>query len=185
MDERKNRYCWIAGGILILTAAATAQADTLTGQLGVRLVIGTGCTVSNGSSVGGVNSWGTLDFGNKADLSSAFTGRALGADGANPITITCNTASTPTLTFNGGVNTGAGNLRYMANAANRIAYRLYSDSTFATPIAVAQAINLPNNAGQPFNIYGRVLPEDQAAGTAGLNPAAGTYTDTVVATLTW
>lgn len=185
MGESKKISYWAAGGVLLLAMSGAARAETLTGQLSVRLIIGPGCTVTNGSSTGGVNSWGTLDFGTKADLNNAFSSRALGADNANPITITCNTATSPTLTFNGGANTGTGNLRYMASAGNRIAYRLYTDSAFSTPITANTAISIPNNTGQAFNIYGRILPEDQTATTAGLTPPAGTYNDTVVATLVW
>ncbi|WP_458368314.1 spore coat protein U domain-containing protein, partial [Rahnella perminowiae] len=51
-----------------------------------------------------------------------------------------------------------------------------------TEIAINTPITLTTGTtAQNIPIYGRVLPADQTSTT----PAAGTYNDTVVATLSW
>ncbi|WP_270843717.1 hypothetical protein [Klebsiella aerogenes] len=50
----------------------------MTGQVGVQLTIGSGCTVTNGSSASGVNSWGTIDFGTYSDLVNAIDSNLIG-----------------------------------------------------------------------------------------------------------
>lgn len=178
--KKKVLLSLIASATLALSANSMA-AGLLTGQLGVQLIISTGCTIGNGSVVGGTNQWGTLNFGNYADLTSVINGNAVGADGTSSLTVTCSTGLTPTLLLDGGLaSTGA--LRGMRAGLVTIPYRLYSNAARTTEIAINSPIALSTSGSvQNIPIYGRVLPADQASTT----PAAGTYTDTVIATIAW
>ncbi len=173
------------GAVLLAGSyASVAHAEgTLTGEIGVSLIIGDGCTVSNGSAAAGSNQWGTLDFGEYPDLTSVIDGQVVGEDGSNAISITCSTGLSPTLTIDGGLYDN-GTLRNVSsdNGTSLVAYRLYSDAARSTEVVVDAPISLvADGTALELPLYGRILPADQAS-TA---PAAGTYSDTLVATLAW
>ena len=181
MDAKKQSCLALFSAALLTLSAGALAAGTLTGQVGVQLTISTGCTVGNGTSTGGTNQWGTLNFGNYADLTSVINGTVFGADGTNAVTITCSTGLTPTLSLNGGL-AASGATRTMTSSGNSIPYRLYSNAARTTEIAINTPVALTTGTtAQNIPIYGRVLPADQTSTT----PTAGTYNDTVVATLAW
>ena len=195
MKLRKTRLiilgCALTSAYIGLPAStlAATTTGTLTGQVGVEVTISSGCAVANGSSSSGTNSWGTLDFGSYADLTSAINGSVLGSDGTNAVTITCTSGLSPTLTLDGGLNeTTSTEVRNMVTTSSSsttstdIAYRLYSDSTYSSEIAPGGSISLTaDGTAENIPIYGRILKDDQTS-TA---PASGTYSDTVTATLSW
>lgn len=119
--------------VLLFCACAsllgTAQAaGTLIGQVGVQMVIGAGCTIINGSVSGGINQWGTLDFGSHSDLTNVVDAQTVGTSGN--IQIQCSTGLTPSLTVNAGLHASGGQ-RYMQNTtttSSTIAYNIYSDA---------------------------------------------------------
>ncbi|MEW6484605.1 Csu type fimbrial protein [Tatumella ptyseos] len=179
--------CALTTALTSLSASATE--GTLTGQVGVEVTIKEGCTVANGSSSSGTNSWGTLNFGTYADLTSIINGSVLGSGGKDAVTVTCTAGLSPTLTLDGGLNE-SGNVRNMVNTtttsgtttSSDIAYHLYSDASYDTEIKPGTSISLTASGdAQSIPIYGRILPTGQSS-TA---PASGTYTDTVTATLAW
>lgn len=162
---------------------SAATTGTLTGELGVQVIIGSGCTVGNGDASTSTNKWGTLDFGSYADLANVIDGSVIGADGTSAVTVTCSSGLSPTLTLDGG-QYGNGSLRNVSSDSGTtlIPYRLYSDSARSSEIAIGDSLSLTADGNaQNIPIYGRILPSDQST-TA---PAAGTYVDTVVATLAW
>jgi spore coat protein U-like protein len=165
----------------LLTLPLGAQAvGSLTGQMGVQLTISTGCTIGNGTTTGGINQWGSINFGNYADLTSIINGNLTGTNG-NAVTVTCSTGLTPSLALNGGL-AATGAVRAMTSSGNKISYRLYSDAAHTAEIGINTPVTLTTGTtAQNFPIYGRVLPADQTSTT----PAAGTYADTVVATISW
>jgi len=173
----------------LTSLSASAAEGTLTGQVGVAVTIKEGCTVANGSSSSGTNSWGTLNFGTYADLTSAINGSVLGSDGTDAVTVTCTDGLSPTLTLDGGLNESDSVRNMVATTTSStttttsdIAYHLYSDASYGTEIKPGDSISLTANGdAQSIPIYGRILPGDQTS-TA---PASGTYTDTVTATLAW
>ncbi|ENV9333051.1 Csu type fimbrial protein [Klebsiella aerogenes] len=163
--------------------AAGLTTGTLSGQVGVQLTIGSGCTVTNGSSANGVNSWGTIDFGTYSDLINAIDSKLIGSGGANAVSIVCSNNLPATLTLNNGLHMGAGTLRKMESAnGDQIAYRLYSNSTRQAEFTSAGIGITGTGTAQEIPIYARVLPADQGGVTA---PATGFYQDMVTATLTW
>lgn len=181
MDAKKQSFLALFSAALLTLSAGAHAAGTLTGQVGVQLTISTGCTIGNGTVTGGTNQWGTLNFGNYADLTSVINGTVFGADGTNAVTITCSSGLSPTLSLNGGI-APSGSVRTMTSSGNSILYRLYSNASRTTEFAINTPVTLASvTTPQSIPIYGRVLPVDQT-NTA---PAAGTYNDTVVATLAW
>ncbi|WP_241609571.1 spore coat U domain-containing protein [Rosenbergiella australiborealis] len=167
--------------IAVLTPTAYATNGTLTGQIGVQVIISEGCTVGNNTSSGTVNEWGSINFGTYADLSNIINGSVIGSDGANTVTVTCTSGLSPTLKLDGGLNETS-SLRSMISGSTKIPYRLYSNSSYSSEIAVNGSIALTaDGTAQNIPIYGRILPADQTS-TA---PSSGTYTDTVTATLSW
>lgn len=166
-----------------VTVVTPAMASgTLTGEIGVTLVIGDACTVGNSSVTGSTNEWGKLDFGTYSDLTSVIDGTVVGSDSSNVITLTCSSGLSPTLTIDGGLYE-SGTLRNMsAGSTDIIAYRLYSDASRSTEVAIDGSISITaDGTAVTLPLYGRVLPADQSS-TA---PASGTYADTLVATLAW
>lgn len=184
MTINSKRLLPLLGGAILLALTGNAQASgSLSGEIGVQLTIGEGCTVANNSVSNGTNNWGTLDFGTYSDLTNVIDGSVVGSDGDNAVTITCSSGLTPTLTLDGGLY-GNGSVRNVSSdgGTTRVAYRLYSNNARSSEITIGDSISLTaDGSAQDIPIYGRILPADQST-TA---PAAGTYTDTVVATLAW
>lgn len=166
---------------VLTTPLAASAAGTLTGQVGIQVVISDGCTVGNNDSSGSTNNWGSINFGTYADLANIIDGSVLGSDGSSSVTVTCTSGLSPTLTLDGGLN-GSSTLRNMTSGTTLIPYRLYSDSSRSTEIAVNGSVSLTaDGTEQDVPIYGRILPSDQST----TSPASGTYVDTVTATLAW
>ncbi|KAF1069396.1 MAG: hypothetical protein GAK45_01112 [Pseudomonas citronellolis] len=174
---------------LLLAAFALLQspahaAGTIAGQVGVQMTIGAGCSIINGSVSGGVNQWGTLDFGSHPDLTNAVDAQTVGTTGN--IQIQCSTGLTPTLTVNSGLH-ATGGQRYMQNAtttAATVAYNIYTDAARTAVISPNTPVDITSvSTGTAVNIplYGRVVPTGQSSPT----PAAGTYTDTLLVTIAW
>ncbi|MBI7310855.1 spore coat U domain-containing protein [Pseudomonas aeruginosa] len=173
--------------ISIFIAPHAQAAGTITGQVGVQLVIGPGCTIINGSVNGGINQWGTLDFGTHSDLTNVIDAQTVGTSGN--IQIQCSTGLTPSLTVNAGLHASGGQ-RFMQNTtgtttpASTVAYNLYSNSARSTLIQANTPVDISSvSTGTAVNIplYGRVVPTGQSTPT----PTAGTYTDTLLVTIAW
>ncbi len=117
----------------------------------------------------------TLDFGSHGVLASAV-------DGASSLRATCSAATPYTIGLSGG-NAAASDptQRKMANGGNQITYGLYRDAARAQPWGDAIGTNTASGTGsgsaQTFAVYGRI--------PAQVTPAPGTYSDTIIATLTY
>jgi spore coat protein U-like protein len=164
---------------------AHAQTNgTLAGQVGVQITIGAGCTITNGSIAGGVNNWGTINFGTHADLVNVIDAQTVGASGN--IQILCSTGLTPTMTVNAGLHEDSGQ-RFMQNTTSSnstIAYSLYSDAARSAVITPNQPVSLTTFAtgnATDIPLYGRITPTGQTSTT----PTAGAYSDTLLVTLAW
>ncbi|KAA8996954.1 spore coat protein U domain-containing protein [Affinibrenneria salicis] len=169
----------IASMVLGVSSLACATG-TVTGEIGVSLTIGDSCTISNNDATGATNNWGTMDFGTYGDLSNNIDGTVFG-NASSAISVTCSTGLSPTFTVGGGSN-DANSVRGLVNGSTRIPYHLYSDSARSSEIAINQAITLvADGTAKSIPIYGRINRADQTV----LAPDAGTYTDTVVATIAW
>jgi spore coat protein U domain-containing protein, fimbrial subunit CupE1/2/3/6 len=117
----------------------------------------------------------TLNFGAVGVLRSAV-------NGTSSVTVTCTNALPYTIALDGGLS-GATNptQRVMSQAAQQITYGLYRDSARAQPWGDSVGTNTAAGTGsglaQTLTVYGRV--------PAQTTPAPGTYSDTVVVTISY
>jgi spore coat protein U-like protein len=117
----------------------------------------------------------TLNFGSVGVLRSAV-------DATSSITVTCTNALPYTVALDGGLS-GASNpsQRVMSQASQNITYGLYRDSARAQPWGDSVGTNAAAGSGsglaQTLTVYGRV--------PAQTTPSPGTYSDTVVVTISY
>ena len=189
----KRKLLLICAGTL-LTAATVHQALAVTssGTIGATLTLTNGCLINGSPTQNGIN-FGTLDFGTHPATFSTLTTQLTGASGGNTFTIQCTTASY-TVAITGNTNsTAPGTVvgtpgtpaRYLvntANAAQGVAYSLYSDSGFNSVIANNTALPIASTAGgvDSYTLYGRIT-----GGGNSVTVVPGTYTDTINVSVTY
>jgi spore coat protein U-like protein len=148
------------------------MAATATSNLSVTATVSANCTISTS----------TLAFGT---YDPVFTHASAALDGTGTVTVTCTSGSGATIMLGQGSNAAVGStddvpLRQMGSGANRLAYFLYSEATRTTVWGNTAATDVDHTGtgtATALTVYGRV--------TAGQNKPAGSYTDTVVATVTY
>lgn len=151
-------------GILALgVCAQSAYAGTATATLAVSATVANSCVLSNG----------TLAFGQ-------YTGALVPQN--TTLTLTCTKGDTWTLTMGTGTTSGATlSNRMMANGTNTLNYTLYTDNSYTKVFDNSSSANELSATGtgaqQTANIYGAI--------PAGQYPPAGSYTDSVTATITF
>jgi spore coat protein U-like protein len=153
--------------VALLAGASMAQALTTTGKLNVSVTVTANCTVSN------------------APLPIAYLPGAGPASATATMTVACSPGTSPTtVAFDYGVNGGSAALgRFALLGGNKLNYNIFKDAAWTTPLGGATTLSA---AGATFaapltlTIYGQV--QDIVANQA---LAAGTYLDTVTATLTF
>ena len=117
----------------------------------------------------------TLDFGTTGVLAAAV-------NGTSTLTTTCSATTPYNVGLNGG-NAGASDptQRKMSKAGEQVTYGLYRDSArnqaWGDTIGTNTASATGTGSGQTSTVYGRV--------PAQTTPSAGTYSDTIVATVTY
>ena len=141
--------------------ASAASAGSATANLGVSASIAATCTISTSA----------VAFG-------AFAGTQVDATGT--VTANCITGTAWTIGLGTGTGTGATTSnRKMTSGANTLGYQLFSDSTRTTnwgnAIGTDTLAGTGTGASQNQTVYGRI--------PTGSVPAAGSYSDTVVATI--
>ena len=117
----------------------------------------------------------TLNFGSTGTLAS-------NVDATSSITITCTNTTPYTIGLNAGTGTGATvAARKMTSGVKTIVYSLYRDSArslvWGTTIGTNTVAGTGIGTGQSVTISGRVGPQSV--------PGTGTYSDTVIATVTF
>lgn len=162
----------IASALMIGSAfiGANSYAGTATGTMAVSASIAANCTISAS----------TLAFGSYDPI---VTHKTTNLDNSATVTTTCTTGSSPTITLNEGTNPGSGStatapLRQLASGADRLAYSIFSDSGRTTTWSdTGVATPTASGTAQTNTVYGRI--------DGGQNKPTGSYTDTVVATVTF
>jgi spore coat protein U-like protein len=150
---------------LVIGSASNVLAATATSTFKVQTTVKKNCTI------------GTVDitFPDYDPLTGAAVDTAAGA-----VTITCTQNATTTIGLNFGSNTPSGPATMSDGASHSLQYALYKDAPggalwgnnglgLFTPAAA------PSKAPRTFPIYGRIDANQEAP--------AGTYTDTVTATV--
>jgi spore coat protein U-like protein len=160
----KACYCIATGLIIGTTYVSMASAATLTGNLSVSASVAASCSIINP---------GTLAFG-------AYTGSQI--DVTATIAVTC-VNLTP---YNVGLNAGNGvgatiSVRKLTSGGNTLNYSMFRDAgrtqNWGNTVGTDTLAGTGNGSSQTLTVYGR-LPGSQT-----LN--VGSYTDTVVATITF
>ena len=155
-----------------LTLVGTAQAQTATDNLDVSAVVSDNCSITAGSVV-----FGAYD--------PVTTNAATALVGTGSLSVTCTSGAVTTITLDEGANPDASSapalpVRRMAAGADFLSYERYSDEP-RTLIwgddATVDVDHVGTGVAEPFTIYGAVAP--------GQNVPSATYTDTVVATVTF
>lgn len=116
---------------------------------------------------------GTMDFGNIISLSSPI-------DATAGVSATCSAGTPYTVAMGDGLASTGSMQRRMSHGADRMTYGLYKDvsrsSAWGSAGANRSSATGSGNA-QPFTVYGRIPSQ--------VTPPAGTYTDTVVVTVSY
>jgi spore coat protein U-like protein len=144
------------------TTAATATAN-----LGVSATVTNNCTISTAA----------LAFG---AYDPVVANASTNLDGTGAVIVACTKGSTATIGLGLGGNASGSTRRMGDGASNFLTYELYQDSGHTTVWGDAGAGLLspaaaPSKAARNFTVYGRV--------TSNQDVAAGSYSDTVVATV--
>lgn len=168
---RANRVLGLAAisGVAIAMAAfeSAASAATATANLSVSATVTNNCTISTAA----------LTFGS---YDPVVANASANLDGTGTVTVACTKGATATVGLGLGSN-AAGSVRRMKDSGtNYLTYELYRDSARSTVWGNSGAGLLspgaaPSKAPRSFTVYGRV--------TSNQDVPAGSYSDTVVATV--
>lgn len=144
-----------------------AQAATATANLGVSATVTNNCTISTAALAFG--SYDPVGANASSDLDSTGT-----------VVVACTKGATATIGLGLGGNAAGSTRRMGDGASNYLTYELYQDSGRTTVWGNAGAgllspVAAPSKAARNFTVYGRV--------TSNQDVAAGSYSDTVVATV--
>lgn len=162
--------CALAAAALL---APPATAGTATDNLTVSATVSDNCSISTSA----------VAFGAYDPIVSHA---ASALEGTGTVTITCTTGASAAITLGQGSNADAGSTdadparRMYDGTANYLSYTLYSDAGRTTEWGNDAATDVEetgNGAAQVKTVYGSV--------DAAQNVPAASYTDTVVATVTF
>jgi len=160
------------GGNNILTAAngTSASCTTITSN-SANISFTTTATVADDCTL----SVGSLNFGSVSSLSSSVAATAT-------ITLQCVNGDAYTVGLNAGTGSGATvSARLMTSGSNTVTYSLYQNNTHTTVWGNTVGTNTEAGTGsgstQTLTVYGLVPAQTWSA--------PGTYTDTVVVTVTY
>lgn len=123
-----------------------------------------------------------LNFGSASLLTS-------NVDATATLTVQCTNSTPYSIGLDGGANASGSQRRMLNGASNYISYNLYTDAARSAAWSTTTSASSCTNGGgtcvlgtgtgsnQSVTVYGRVPPQ--------ISPAVGTYTDTVIATITF
>ena len=162
-----------AAGVLALAATSGATAGTATSNLSVTATVSANCTISTAPVA-----FGAYD--------PVVANAATPLNGTGSVSVTCTTGASANITLGQGANpaggsTNAAPLRQMKDAGtDLLAYGLYQDTGHATVwgnTAGTGVAETGTGAAINVTVYGQI--------PAGQNVPAASYSDTVVATVTF
>ncbi|TDF81519.1 spore coat U domain-containing protein [Pseudomonas sp. H9] len=160
----------LLAGLLCLAPAPLPAALTSTFQVSAQVVAG--CLV-----VGGVSTYGNLDFGNYSALISGPVTTALSG---TTVTLQCTPGVNLSMSINAGQNSSSGSRNLKRSSSSQlVAYQLFSDAGFSQNLGIDQSVALSYSDANTIK-----LPVYARAQLTGTLPA-GSYTDVVQVQLTW
>lgn len=162
-----------AGGHTMIAHAyqSVGNCNTISGLGGVQVPFIVQANVLGACTVSATD----LDFGTSGVLASNL-------DATNTISVNCSNLTPYTIGLDGG-STGAVDptLRKMTIGLSEVTYGIYQDAGRSTPWGESIGTNTISGTGngsvQTYTGFGRVPPQT--------TPASGTYTDTVIVTVTY
>ena len=148
------------------STTATLSAASATASMPVSATVNNNCTITTSP----------VAFGSY-DPIVAQASADLDANGA--VIVACTKGAVTTLGLDTGAN-ALSNARRLASSGNFLTYELYQDSSRSTVwgnsgAALYNSGTTPSKDARTFQVYGRV--------TGGQDVPAGSYTDTIVATV--
>ncbi|WP_449428596.1 Csu type fimbrial protein [Rhodanobacter umsongensis] len=176
----QNKLCYLfkkSTFAAVLVAAMTTQsgvafAGSATSTLPVSATVAASCTIDASSGI----AFGMYD----PIVANSSTALA----GSGTINTTCTNGSDATVTLGQGANAGSGSTdasplrRMLSGTTNYLSYNLYTDAAFTTVWNNTTGTTVTGTGAQvSTTVYGQV--------TAAQNVAAGSYADTVIATVTF
>jgi spore coat protein U-like protein len=164
--SRRIRIAVILGGLALgTTAPAVAQTDTDT--FNVSANVSKNCSITTTAVAFGV-------------YDPVVANSTTPLDGTGSVIVTCTKGAGTRIDLNNGGNFSGGTRRMTAGAGNFLTYQLYQNTGRTTAwgsggSAGQTVAGAPGKAPRTFTVFGRV--------PAGQDVSAGSYTDTVVATI--
>lgn len=160
----------IATALVAAGFVGNAHAAQDTDTFNVKIVITESCSFSAAAT--------DVDFQSKA------RGSAGDVDATGTLVVTCTNGTPYTIALNAGTYSGATvTSRRMSSGSSNVPYSLYRDSNRTENWGNTGAADMVAGTGdgnaQNISVYGRVLSAD----TVGAS--AGTYTDTITATINY
>lgn len=172
LKQRVMRLALASALAFCVTPSLNAYAAA-TSNMAVSATVSGSCTISAGA----------LAFGSYDPVS---THASTDLDGSATLTVNCTSGSNGTITLGQGSNANTGSTdiaparRLKDAGTNHLSYALYSDSA-RTVVWGADTTNDVVYTGvgtaEPVSVYGRI--------TSGQNVPAGTYSDTVLVSITF
>lgn len=171
--ETRSRIIWafasalgVAGTLVLSTGQA--HAGSATASLAVSATVANNCTISTTAVAFGAYDPVVANASSPLDNSGG------------KVTIACTKGATTTIALALGANASGSQRRLKDAGTNYLNYELYQDSGHSTVWGTSGANLLtpaaaPSKAARDFTVYGQVA--------ASQDVPAGTYTDTVVATV--
>lgn len=157
-----------------------ARAET-SASFDVTASIVPGCSVDGLGTSGHAGTIGTLDFGSDSSLSTASHSASTTANQA--IRLRCTPGVSLQMSIDGGAHAASGtrHLQLGADSTARIAYRLCDDAPCTQQIAIGGSVSRTISAADANDVR---LPIHAALDLPGGLPP-GTYSDTLMVTLSW
>ena len=169
---RSNSLRLAVFAALSVVAAGSYAAGSTTSNLAVSASVSNNCLI---------DASGGLAFGAYDPVSA---NAASDLDSSGTIAVTCTNGASAAITLGQGANAAGGStdaapLRQMNDGGlNNLSYNLYTDNSYATVWDISTGVAYTGTgAADSVTVYGRV--------SAGQNVPAGSYSDTVVATITF
>ena len=156
--------------LVAIVFAAPAFAGTSTSNMNVSATVSNNCTISAGAL-----SFGTYDTVSGSAVDSTAT-----------LSVACTEGASSTITLGQGANADTGStdaapLRRMAAGAERLSYSLFQDTgrttAWGNTAGTGVGYTASSSAASNQTVYGRIA--------ASQDVPAGSYTDTVVVTVTF
>ena len=164
MRIRRFGVCALAIAAAVVSAPAV-NASTATGNLTVTATVISSCSVTAG----------TLAFGNYDPTLGS------NVDQSGTFQVSCTKGTSATVGLDAGAN-ASGATRRMTNGTDFLTYELYKETARSnvwgnSGAGLVSLSAAPSNSPQTLTVYGRV--------TGSQNVGAGSYSDTVVVTVTF